>query len=102
MELPGIETRHVERCRSTNETLLSQGRPGILLVAREQTAGRGRRGRRWHSAAGAGLTFSLSARVGRIAGLPLVAGIAAARALRRLGASAVELKWPNDLVVRGA
>ena len=102
MELPGIEARRVERCGSTNEVLLAEGRPGVLLVARSQTAGRGRRGRRWHSAPGAGLTFSLSARLGRLAGLPLAAGIAVARALRGLGAEAVELKWPNDLVVRGA
>jgi BirA family transcriptional regulator, biotin operon repressor / biotin---[acetyl-CoA-carboxylase] ligase len=102
MKLPGIEARRVERCGSTNEVLLAEGRPGVLLVARHQTAGRGRRGRRWHSAPGAGLTFSLSARAGRLAGLPLAAGIAVARALRGLGAEAVELKWPNDLVVRGA
>lgn len=102
MELPGIEARWVERCGSTNEVLLAEGRPGVLLAAHAQTAGRGRRGRRWHSAPGAGLTFSLSARVGRLAGLPLAAGIAVARALRGLGAAAVELKWPNDLVVRGA
>src|SRR3954471_20248616 len=102
MELPGLEARWVERCGSTNEVLLAESRPGVLLVAREQTGGRGRRGRRWYSPAGAGPTFSPSARLERLAGLPLAAGIATARALRRLGADAVELKWPNDLVVRGA
>ena len=102
MELPGIEARFVERCGSTNQVLLAEGRAGVLLVARSQSAGRGRRGRRWHSAPGAGLTFSISARLERLAGLPLAAGIAVARALRSLGAREVELKWPNDLVVRGA
>jgi BirA family biotin operon repressor/biotin-[acetyl-CoA-carboxylase] ligase len=102
MDLPGLEVRRIERCTSTNEVLLAEGRPGVLLIAREQTAGRGRRGRRWHSAPGAGLTFSLSARLERLAGLSLMAGIATARALRALGAAAVELKWPNDLVADGA
>jgi BirA family biotin operon repressor/biotin-[acetyl-CoA-carboxylase] ligase len=102
MELPGVEVRRVERCASTNEVLLAEGRPDVLLIAREQTAGRGRRGRRWHSAPGAGLTFSLSVKLERLAGVPLVAGVATARALRALGAAAVELKWPNDLVAYGA
>jgi BirA family transcriptional regulator, biotin operon repressor / biotin---[acetyl-CoA-carboxylase] ligase len=89
----------VERCASTNAALLAEGKPGVLLVARSQTGGRGRRGRRWYSAPGAGLTFSLSARLARLAGLPLVTGVAAVHALRWLGARAVSLKWPNDLVV---
>src|SRR5689334_3411849 len=99
--LPGVEVRVVERCVSTNDLLLKETQP-VLLAAEEQTAGRGRRGRRWHSAPGAGLTFSLSTRLERLAGLPLAAGIAVARALRALGAGTVELKWPNDLVVGGA
>jgi len=77
----------------------------VLLVAGEQTAGRGRRGRRWRSAPGAGLTFSLARRIRRpareLAALSLVAGVAAARALRTLGVPA-ELKWPNDLLAAGA
>src|SRR6185436_12456622 len=104
MDGPGYELRSVERCGSTNSVLLAEKRlpRPVLLLAHEQTAGRGRRGRRWHSAPGAGLTFSLSARLERLAGLPLVAGVATARALRALGAAAVELKWPNDLVADGA
>src|ERR671912_628713 len=59
--LPGVEVRIVERCTSTNDVLLKQpGVEPVLLAAEEQTAGRGRRGRRWHSAPGAGLTFSLA------------------------------------------
>ena len=106
MDLPGIEVRMVERCGSTNAELLAEGKPGVLLAAEEQTAGRGRRGRRWHSTRGAGVTFSLSALIERpqreLAGLSLVAGVAAARALRALGVARVALKWPNDLVVDGA
>jgi BirA family biotin operon repressor/biotin-[acetyl-CoA-carboxylase] ligase len=103
MELAGIEVRRVERCGSTNALLLAEAKPNVLLVAEEQTAGRGRRGRRWHSAPGAGVTFSLSAAVTRpVTGLSLVAGVATARALRGLGVAQAALKWPNDLVVDGA
>jgi len=104
--VPGVQVRVVERCTSTNDLLLKNiSEKPILLAAEEQTAGRGRRGRRWHSAPGAGVTFSLARRIGRpareLAGLSLVAGVASARALRKLGIN-VCLKWPNDLVVGDA
>ena len=103
MELAGLEVRKLERCTSTNAVLLAEGKPGVLLVAEEQTAGRGRRGKRWYSAPGAGVTFSLSAEIAKPeAGLSVLAGVAAARALRALGARQVALKWPNDLLVEGA
>jgi BirA family biotin operon repressor/biotin-[acetyl-CoA-carboxylase] ligase len=102
IDLPGVDVRVVERCASTNGLILERIDHPILLAAEEQTAGRGRRGRRWHSPRGAGVTFSLALPVRRpvreFAALPLVAGVAAARALRALGAP-VALKWPNDLVV---
>src|SRR5688572_20015964 len=97
--VPGVEVRRVERCGSTNTALLREAglAAPVLLIAAEQTAGRGRRGRRWHSAPGAALTFSLARRVRRpareLAALSLVTGVAAARALRTLGVP-VELKWP--------
>jgi BirA family biotin operon repressor/biotin-[acetyl-CoA-carboxylase] ligase len=105
--LPGVDVRVIARCGSTNQALLEDKAAGaVLLAAEEQTAGRGRRGRRWHSAPGAGLTFSLARTVKRpvreLAGLSLVAGVAAVRALRALGVKGAELKWPNDLVVGGA
>jgi BirA family biotin operon repressor/biotin-[acetyl-CoA-carboxylase] ligase len=106
--LPGVELRVLERCTSTNDLLLKERleEKPVLLAAEEQTAGRGRRGRRWHSAPGAGITFSLGLRVRRptreFAALSLVAGVAAARALHAVGIGAVRLKWPNDLVVDGA
>jgi len=109
MEIPGVELRRVERCTSTNAVLLAERAASdhpVVLVAGRQTAGRGRRGRRWHSAPGAGLTFSLALRVRRplreLAALSLVAGVAAARALRALGVARAALKWPNDLLVAGA
>ena len=102
--VPGIEVRVVERCRSTNDLALESRAP-LLIAAEEQTAGRGRRGRRWHSAPGASITFSLARQIFRppreLPALSLVAGVAAARALRALGVP-VRLKWPNDLEVEGA
>ena len=107
IDVPDVEVRVVARCSSTNSVLLSEkARESILLATEEQTAGRGQHGRRWHSAAGADLAFSLSRRVQRpareLASLSLVAGVAAASALRALGVGAVALKWPNDLVVGNA
>lgn len=102
--VPGIAVHVVQRCESTNAVLLAgEFEAPCLLVAEEQTAGRGRRGRRWHSVRGASATFSM-ARVMRrpvreLAGLSLVAGVAAAQALRQLGIEQTRLKWPNDLVV---
>ena len=108
METTDFELRRVARCGSTNSVLLAEQRleRPVLLLADEQAAGRGRRGRRWLSAPDAGLTFSLAAILSRplreLAALPLVAGVATARALHALGASGAALKWPNDIVVAGA
>lgn len=108
IRLPGVEVRVVAVCDSTNSVLFHE-RPlnsPVLLAAEEQTAGRGRRGRRWHGAAGRDISFSLARRIVRplreLAALSLVAGVAAAKALRALGASQASLKWPNDLVAGGA
>lgn len=102
--VPGVEVRVLARCGSTNSVLLDDpSRTPVLLAAEAQTAGRGRRGRRWHGAPGA-IAFSLARTVRRppreLAALSLVAGVASARALRGLGA-AVSLKWPNDLLCAG-
>jgi len=92
-------------CGSTNsELLLREGAPGpALLLTERQTAGRGRRGRRWHANPGRAIMFSVrwqfAADAGRLRGLSLAAGVAVANALRALGAAGVALKWPNDLLV---
>ncbi len=90
---------------STNADLLErarQGAPeGTVIVADEQTAGRGRLGRAWASDPGAGLWCSVLVRMesgDRRALLPLLAGVAVAEAARRHGVPAM-LKWPNDVVI---
>lgn len=91
---------------STNSELLRREVPArgcAVLLAERQTAGRGRRGRGWHSPLAAHVYLSLGRRfdggLARLGGLSLVAGIAACEALHDLGAVALRLKWPNDLVV---
>ena len=84
--------------------LATEGAPsGTCLAAEWQSAGRGRRGRSWHSALGGSLTFSLLWRfergAGHLGGLSLAAGVAAARAFEACGVQRVQLKWPNDVVV---
>jgi BirA family biotin operon repressor/biotin-[acetyl-CoA-carboxylase] ligase len=106
--LPGVEVRVVERCGSTNTALIEETtlKAPVLLAAETQTAGRGRRGRRWHSSPGRAITFSLARPIVRspreLAALSLVAGVAVARGLHAFGVSMAALKWPNDLVAYGA
>ncbi len=113
IRVPGAEVRVIERCDSTNAVLLAEAQEcalppvcPVLLAAEEQTAGRGTRGRRWHSMPGAGATFTLLRHMRcapqLLSGLSLAVGVAVARALRGLGAGEVALKWPNDLMVGNA
>ena len=106
--VPGVQVRVMERCSSTNDVLMAEDARAspVLLAAETQSAGRGRRGRRWLSDRGCGITFSLAVNCVRplreLSALSLVAGVAVARALRACGAARISLKWPNDLVVADA
>jgi BirA family biotin operon repressor/biotin-[acetyl-CoA-carboxylase] ligase len=76
--------------------------PRTCLVAWEQTAGRGRQGRRWASAAGAGLYCTLIEPLRgpeEVALLPLRVAVALCRAVIEAGVAGCRLKWPNDLLV---
>lgn len=107
LEGEALAVEVLERCTSTNSLLLERADEprALLLVADEQSAGRGRRGRRWITQRGAALTFSLRwhfpLRAQALRGLSLAVGVALARALHALGAREVGLKWPNDLVATG-
>jgi BirA family transcriptional regulator, biotin operon repressor / biotin---[acetyl-CoA-carboxylase] ligase len=103
--------RVLPRTGSTNADLLAAaraGRPaGPVLIAEEQTSGRGRLDRSWQSQPGAALTFSVLLRP---AGVPpasrgwlaLLAGVGVASALRAQTGLDVGLKWPNDVLCGGA
>ncbi|MFE0422716.1 biotin--[acetyl-CoA-carboxylase] ligase [Streptomyces sp. NPDC058953] len=79
---------------------------GAVLVAEEQTAGRGRLDRRWSAPARSGIFLSVLLRPGpdvpveRWGWLPLLAGVAAATGLSRSAGVDMSLKWPNDLLVK--
>jgi BirA family transcriptional regulator, biotin operon repressor / biotin---[acetyl-CoA-carboxylase] ligase len=94
----------VARTGSTNADLLARGGPeGRVLVAEEQTAGRGRMGRTWVSQPGASLTFSVLLRPAAVSQvrrgwLPLLTGVAVATAVRSVAGVAATLKWPNDVL----
>lgn len=91
---------------STNSALLRARTPraGLaVMLADAQHGGRGRLGRTWASPPGANLYLSVArcfdGGLERLAGLGLVAGVAVAQVVHRLGAPHVRVKWPNDLVV---
>jgi BirA family biotin operon repressor/biotin-[acetyl-CoA-carboxylase] ligase len=72
---------------------------GTAVLADAQTAGRGRYGRVWHSPPDAGLYFSIVLNSPQLPYLTLMAGVAVADAVRRSTGLAVDIKWPNDIVV---
>ena len=112
--LPGFTVEVLPEIDSTNTELMRRARAGqcdpVLLVAEQQTAGKGRMGRPWRSAAGASLTFSLGLPLAPQdwSGLSLAVGVSVAESLQptlpplepgqppRIG-----LKWPNDLWLSG-
>lgn len=78
---------------------------GTGVIARNQTAGRGRLGKNWHSVEGKGLYCSVIVRpqlsIQEYPKLTLVAGVAVAQVLEALVPQKVQLKWPNDLFFGG-
>ena len=97
---------HLPTCESTNDEVAARATAGagegMLIVADEQTKGRGRRGRSWHSRPSENLTFSLLLRPAlparSVAPLTLLAGAALAATLSQFRL-APKLKWPNDVLL---
>ncbi|WP_263146972.1 bifunctional biotin--[acetyl-CoA-carboxylase] ligase/biotin operon repressor BirA [Pseudomonas sp. RIT-PI-AD] len=85
--------RHLER----------SAQPPFLILAERQTAGRGRRGRKWISPFAENLYYSLAIPVvggaRQLEGLSLVVGLAVLRILHECGIRRAGLKWPNDILV---
>ena len=112
-QLPGFTVEVLPSVDSTNTELMRRARAGrvepVLLVAEQQTAGRGRMGRAWHSQAGDSLTFSLGMPLAPVnwSGLSLAVGVSVAESLQPVLPPAggavprVGLKWPNDLWLGG-
>ncbi|WP_318201721.1 biotin--[acetyl-CoA-carboxylase] ligase [Streptomyces sp. SCL15-4] len=99
----------VRQTGSTNSDLVARAaagkaEEGVVLVAEEQTAARGRLDRRWSAPPRSGLFFSVLLRprevpVERWGWLPLLTGVAVATGLARAAGVDTALKWPNDLLV---
>ncbi len=102
-DLPGFTVEILPQIDSTNTELMRRARAGcmepVLLVAEQQTAGRGRLGRQWFSAAdgenGGALTFSLGLALSPQdwSGLSLAVGLSVVQSLH----PDLRLKWPNDV-----
>jgi BirA family biotin operon repressor/biotin-[acetyl-CoA-carboxylase] ligase len=94
---------------STNDVVTGLGRdgarPGVVVFAEEQTAGRGRLGRRWQSDPRLGLWFSVLLRpempLAEWPRLTLWIAYAVAQAIRQMGGPEIMVKWPNDLYASG-
>lgn len=105
----GRRFRHTLRVDSTNNAarrLAEAGAAeGTVVVAEEQTGGRGRLGRTWLSRRGRDILLSLVLRPGvdpaQAPGLNLVVGLAAGQAIGEVAGIATDLKWPNDVLTAG-
>ena len=99
------DVRHFAVVDSTNRYLLAEAADtdGVVALADEQTAGRGRHGRTWDATPGAALLASVRLQPElppeRLHLLTLACAVAASDAVRAVGGFDAALKWPNDLVV---
>ena len=104
--IPSLEI--YRRISSTNNRLIDLAKTGLasftVVIADEQTEGRGRAGKRWSSPDGAGLLMSVLLPASSVPQpfAPLIVGVAVARAIEVLadGFSA-QIKWPNDVLLEG-
>jgi BirA family transcriptional regulator, biotin operon repressor / biotin---[acetyl-CoA-carboxylase] ligase len=105
----GKRVYHFFKTDSTNRVALELGHAGeaegAVVLTEEQTAGQGRAGRSWHSERATGIYVSLLLRP-KLAPvqaplLTMMAGLSAHTAVEAATGLVVDLKWPNDLVVRG-
>jgi BirA family transcriptional regulator, biotin operon repressor / biotin---[acetyl-CoA-carboxylase] ligase len=101
---PTIDSTNTYALEEARRNPKDGGAPhGSFYVADEQTAGRGRSDHAWHSQAGEGLYLSVLLRpeiaTAELIWLPLLAGLAAHRAIHEVTALTVDLRWPNDLLI---
>lgn len=108
-EFIGQRIIHHQQLSSTNDEAKRLARDktpaGTVIVAEQQTGGRGRMGRRWYGAGGKDIALSvvlyptiLPAEAARFS---MLAAVAVARAIKQTCNLPVEIKWPNDLLIAG-
>ncbi|MHC4839806.1 MAG: biotin--[acetyl-CoA-carboxylase] ligase [Planctomycetota bacterium] len=99
-----VESTNVEAWKLLEEHE-KETRSGTLVIAENQTAGRGRMGREWHSMARRGLWFSVILKINipqeKLAYLTAAASLAVANMMQQFGHFPAEIKWPNDIMIRG-
>jgi BirA family biotin operon repressor/biotin-[acetyl-CoA-carboxylase] ligase len=99
--------KYLDECHSTqdlaNELARGGGTEGIVVITENQTQGRGRKERSWISKQGMGICLSLilkpSVKPSQIVQIPLIAGVAAARAISAETGLKPSIKWPNDILI---
>lgn len=109
LRMPRENLQVLQEVDSTNtycKTLaLQDAADGTIVLAERQTAGRGRLGRSFQSDNPMGIYLSALWRMDvtpqQLMVLPALAAVAACRAVERVGGCALEIKWPNDLVLHG-
>jgi len=112
--LAGLETKKIGRTIYAYDTVVStqslaheaasKGAPeGTLVVAEQQTGGKGRLGRQWHSPKGSGIWMSLVVRpaipLPRTPQMTLLTAVAVSQAIRQTVGVSPAIKWPNDIFV---
>lgn len=105
----GKRIHHFFRTDSTNRVAMELGYTnepeGAVVIAEEQTAGRGRAGRNWHSERAAGIyaTLLLRPKISPVEAplLTMMAGLSAHAAIQAQTGLQPDVKWPNDLVLNG-
>lgn len=109
VDLPLGGLRFYDSIGSTNDAALAWAKEGArdlsLIIADEQTAGRGRSGRKWHTPAGVAIAMSLILRPSSLermfpARLTGLAALALVEACQERGLTA-QVKWPNDVLIQG-
>lgn len=110
LALPGsVSVECFAAIASTNSHLMARSAPSPgafrVAVTDNQTAGRGRHGKRWVSPPGSGLALSMAYTFRQpprnLPALTLAIGVVAAELLDAAGVPGVAIKWPNDLIARG-
>lgn len=108
-EIIGNKIINFDKLDSTNQQAkklaLEGASNGTVVIAEEQTAGKGRRGKMWVSPPGTGIWMSVVLRPSvmpeNASMLTLVAGLAVCKAVREITNLEASIKWPNDIVVNG-
>ena len=95
-EFPGRPIDYYATVGSTMEAAAGRA-TGSVVIAGEQTAGQGRHGHSWHSAAGCGIYCSMVLEPAPV--LTLALGLATADAIAQAAGVACDLRWPNDVML---